>query len=63
MQLRKDYLKLKPIWRLEDGSRDVQEKIFVRLIENSNLKDCNVKRIIELIRRKERRFFCVENWK
>ena len=55
-QLRDDYLKLKRIWRSEVGNRKVQKWHFMRLIENSNLKDCNyIKRINELVRLRERR--------
>ena len=39
MQRRKDYLKLRPIWRCEDGNRKVRKLPFMRLIENANLNN------------------------
>ena len=55
MQLRKDYLKLKLIWKLEDGNRKFQKQL-LKLIENLNLKGYSyIKRTNGRIRLKERR--------
>ena len=64
MQLRKDYLKLKPMWRLEDGNRKVRKWPFLKPSENSNLTDWNcTKRLNGQTRLKEKRSIYVENWK
>ena len=64
MQLRKDDLKLKLIWRSKDWNRkNLEIALFMNLIENSNLKDSNfIKRINGLISLTEKRLTCVENF-
>ena len=63
-QLRKDYLRVKPIWRSGDGNRENQNSPFTRLIENSHLKDWNYsRRVNELIRLTDsKKIIHVENW-
>ena len=39
LQLGQDYLKLNPIWRLEDGNSKIPIQPCMSLIESSNLKD------------------------
>ena len=59
-----NYQKLKLMWKLEDGSREVQKSPFLKPIENLNLKGCSfIKRIHGPTMLKEKEYICVESWK
>ena len=62
--LSNDYSKLKQTWRSNIGKRGILILLFVRLVRSLNPNDYSYnRRINELIRLKERRSVCVENWK
>ena len=42
MRLRENHQKLKRMWKLEDGSKEVQKLLQMNLIENSTLKDYSI---------------------
>ena len=63
-QLRDDYLKLKRTWKQESGKRAVLMWLFMKPIENSNVRDWScTRRINGQIRLKEKRSTYLENWK
>ena len=59
-----DYLRLKQTWASEVGNKAFLVLLFMRPIENSNLKDWNcTRRTNGQIRLQEKRSICAENWK
>ena len=62
-QLRKGHLRLRQKWTKEIGNKEMLILLFVKPIDNSNLKDWSgTKQIGGLIRLKERRLIYAETW-
>ena len=52
------------MWRLSIGTREILKSLFRRSINNLNLNDCSYNKQVDgLIRLKERKQVCEENWK
>ena len=62
-EVQKNYQRLKLMWKLEGGSKEVQKLLYMNPIENLKLKDCSFFRRIYRTMLKEKELVCVENWK
>ena len=59
----KNYQRLKLMWKLEGGSKEVQKLLYMNPIENLKLKDYRFFRRIYGTMLKAKELVCVENWK
>ena len=59
----KNYQRLKLMWKLEGGSKEVQKLLYMNPIENLKLKDYSFFRRKNGTRLKAKELVCVENWK
>ena len=62
-EAQKNYQRLKLMWKLEGGSKEVQKLLYMNPIENLKLKDYSFFRRIYRTMLKEKELVCVENWK
>ena len=62
-EAQKNYQRLKLMWKLEGGSKEVQKLLYMNPIENLKLKDYNSIRRIYGTMLKAKELVCVENWK
>ena len=62
-EAQKNYQRLKLMWKLEGGSKEVQKLLYMNPIENLKLKDYSFFRRTYRTMLKEKELVCVENWK
>ena len=62
-EAQKNYQRLKLMWKLEGGSKEVQKLLYMNPIENLKLKDYSFFRRIHGTMLKAKELVCVENWK
>ena len=62
-EAQKNYQRLKLMWKLEGGSKEVQKLLYMNPIENLKLKDYSFFRRIYGTMLKAKELVCVENWK
>ena len=62
-EAQKNYQRLKLMWKLEGGSKEVQKLLYMNPIENLKLKDYSIFRRIYGTMLKAKELVCVENWK
>ena len=62
-EAQKNCQRLKLMWKLEGGSREVQKLLYMNPIENLKLKDYSFFRRIHGTMLKAKELVCVENWK
>ena len=62
-EAQKNYQKLKLMWKLEGGSKEVQKLLYMSPIENLKLKDYSFFRRIYGTMLEAKELVCVENWK
>ena len=63
MKLRKNYQRLKLMWKLQGESKEVQKLLYMNPIENLKLRDYSFFRRIHETMLKAKELVCVENWK
>ena len=62
-EAQKNYQRLKLMWKLEGGSKEVQKLLYMNPIENLKLKDYSFFRRIYGTMLEAKELVCVENWK
>ena len=62
-EAQKNYQRLKLMWKLEGGSKEVQKLLYMNPTENLKLKDYSFFRWIYGTMLKAKELVCVENWK
>ena len=62
-EAQKNYQRLKLMWKLESGSKEVQKLLYMNPIENLKLKGYSFFRRINGTRLEAKELVCVENWK
>ena len=62
-EAQKNYQRLKLMWKLEGGSKEVQKLLYMNPIENLKLKDYRFFRRINGTMLEAKESVCVENWK
>ena len=62
-EAQKNYQRLKLMWKLEGGSKEVQKLLYMNPMENLKLKDYSFFRRIYGTMLKAKELVCVENWK
>ena len=61
-EAQKNYQRLKLMWKLEGGSKEVQKLFYMNPIENLKLRDYSFFRRIHGTMLKAKELVCVENW-
>ena len=62
-EAQKNYQRLKLMWKLQGGSKEVQKLLYMNPIENLKLKDYSFFRRIYGTMLEAKELVCVENWK
>ena len=62
-EAQENYQRLKLMWKLEGGSKEVQKLLYMNPIENLKLKDYSFFRRIYGTMLEAKELVCVENWK